>query len=116
MQRAGAVPMRVGRCPPSGVPAKMGGGPRGRPCPSVEKESESPCRPNPTVRHLPCAAPAAGHLLQNGVDRALRDLLLAKLDGGHTLGDYHLSIDGDFNYLNAAAAIAIAHAADQPDG
>ena len=26
------------------------------------------------------------------------------------LGDYHLSIDGDFNYLNAAAAIAIAHA------
>ncbi|MBW3089780.1 UDP-N-acetylmuramoyl-L-alanyl-D-glutamate--2,6-diaminopimelate ligase [Bifidobacterium miconisargentati] len=27
------------------------------------------------------------------------------------LGDFHLSIDGDFNYLNAAAAIAIAHAA-----
>ena len=32
-------------------------------------------------------------------------------DGDQTLGDYHLSIDGDFNYLNAAAAIAIAHAA-----
>ena len=31
-------------------------------------------------------------------------------DGDQTLGDYHLSIDGDFNYLNAAAAIAIAHA------
>ena len=32
-------------------------------------------------------------------------------DGDQALGDYHLSIDGDFNYLNAAAAIAIAHAA-----
>ncbi len=31
-------------------------------------------------------------------------------DGPQALGDYHLSIDGDFNYLNAAAAIAIAHA------
>ena len=31
-------------------------------------------------------------------------------DGDQALGDYHLSIDGDFNYLNAAAAIAIAHA------
>ncbi|PJM79643.1 UDP-N-acetylmuramoyl-L-alanyl-D-glutamate--2,6-diaminopimelate ligase [Bifidobacterium scaligerum] len=30
---------------------------------------------------------------------------------GVALGDFHLSIDGDFNYLNAAAAIAIAHAA-----
>ena len=29
-------------------------------------------------------------------------------DGDQALGDYHLSIDGDFNYLNAAAAIAIA--------
>ena len=31
-------------------------------------------------------------------------------DRDQALGDYHLSIDGDFNYLNAAAAIAIAHA------
>ena len=30
---------------------------------------------------------------------------------GTDLGDYHLAIDGDFNYLNAAAAIAIAQAA-----
>ncbi|OZG66401.1 UDP-N-acetylmuramoylalanyl-D-glutamate--2, 6-diaminopimelate ligase [Bifidobacterium hapali] len=33
---------------------------------------------------------------------------------GIDLGEYHLSIDGDFNYLNAAAAVSIAHAAGVP--
>jgi UDP-N-acetylmuramoyl-L-alanyl-D-glutamate--2,6-diaminopimelate ligase len=34
--------------------------------------------------------------------------------GQRDLGDYRLSIDGDFNYLNAAAAIAIIHEAGVP--
>lgn len=33
---------------------------------------------------------------------------------GQNLGEYHLAIDGDFNYLNAAAAIAIVRAAGIP--
>ncbi|KAB8289118.1 UDP-N-acetylmuramoylalanyl-D-glutamate--2, 6-diaminopimelate ligase [Bifidobacterium ramosum] len=44
------------------------------------------------------AAHSAYHIALDGVD----------------LGEYRLALDGDFNYLNAAAAVAIAHAAGVP--